>query len=146
MVFHTIYYASHTLNEAKKNYTTTKKELFVMDYMSKQVEIVVLPTNDAQSVVKFLKKSKLCSKWYGPYVITKVFPYGLVDFTKENETTFKVNEHQKMHLPVFVAQKSESMSDEEWDFEYQQFKEGTSLSDHLNEFQGIIDQMSRMGI
>ncbi|RDX95656.1 hypothetical protein CR513_21792, partial [Mucuna pruriens] len=26
------------------------------------------------------------------------------------------------------------------------FKEDTSLSDHLNEFQGIIDQMSRMGI
>ncbi|RDY02055.1 hypothetical protein CR513_14537, partial [Mucuna pruriens] len=26
------------------------------------------------------------------------------------------------------------------------FKEGTSLSDHLNEFQGIIDQMSGMGI
>ncbi|RDX72910.1 hypothetical protein CR513_47549, partial [Mucuna pruriens] len=26
------------------------------------------------------------------------------------------------------------------------FKEGTSLSDHLNEFQGIIDQMLGMGI
>ncbi|RDY02463.1 hypothetical protein CR513_14073, partial [Mucuna pruriens] len=26
------------------------------------------------------------------------------------------------------------------------FKEGTSLSDHLNKFQGILDQMSRMGI
>ncbi|RDY00406.1 hypothetical protein CR513_16427, partial [Mucuna pruriens] len=26
------------------------------------------------------------------------------------------------------------------------FKEGTSLSDHLNEFQGILDQMSTMGI
>ncbi|RDX70641.1 hypothetical protein CR513_50098, partial [Mucuna pruriens] len=26
------------------------------------------------------------------------------------------------------------------------FKEGTSLSDHLNEFQGILDQMSGMGI
>ncbi|RDX80459.1 hypothetical protein CR513_38983, partial [Mucuna pruriens] len=26
------------------------------------------------------------------------------------------------------------------------FKEGTSLSNHLNEFQGIIDQMSGMGI
>ncbi|RDX93850.1 hypothetical protein CR513_23834, partial [Mucuna pruriens] len=86
---------------------------------------------------------------------------------------------KKMHLPIFAAQKPESMSDEEWDFESQQidaktlwekieslyaskcgnnklfllnsivslkFKEGTSLSDHLNEFQGIIDQMSRMGI
>ncbi|RDX90437.1 hypothetical protein CR513_27693, partial [Mucuna pruriens] len=38
------------------------------------------------------------------------------------------------------------MSDEEWDFEHQHFKEGTSLSDHLNKFQEIIDQMSGMGI
>ncbi|RDX84565.1 hypothetical protein CR513_34368, partial [Mucuna pruriens] len=106
---------------------------------------------------------------------------------------------KKMHLPIFAAQKPESMSDEEWDFEHQHvcgfirlfvddnvynhiaseidaktlwekieslyaskcgnnklfllnsivsltFKEGTSLSDHLNEFQGIIDQMSGMGI
>ncbi|RDX93346.1 hypothetical protein CR513_24405, partial [Mucuna pruriens] len=106
---------------------------------------------------------------------------------------------KKMHLLVFAAQKPESMSNEEWDFEHQQvcgfirlfvddnvynhiaseidaktlwekieslyaskcgnnklfllnsivslkLKEGTSLSDHLNEFQGIIDQMSRMGI
>ncbi|RDX99128.1 hypothetical protein CR513_17864, partial [Mucuna pruriens] len=81
---------------------------------------------------------------------------------------------KKMHLPVFAAQKPESMSNEEWDFEHQQvygfirlfvddnvynhitseihartflkFKEGTSLSDHLNEFQGIIDQMSGMDI
>ncbi|RDX86451.1 hypothetical protein CR513_32220, partial [Mucuna pruriens] len=61
-----------------------------------------------------------------------------------------------------------SMSDEEWDFEHQQvcdfiqpfvdnnvynhiaseihFKKDTSLSDHLNEFQRILDQMSRMDI
>ncbi|RDX93749.1 hypothetical protein CR513_23943, partial [Mucuna pruriens] len=53
-----------------------------------------------------------------------------------------------MHLSVFVAQKLESMSDEEWTLSINnlKFKEGTSLSDHLNEFQGIIDQMSRMGI
>ncbi|RDX82111.1 hypothetical protein CR513_37142, partial [Mucuna pruriens] len=53
---------------------------------------------------------------------------------------------KKMHLPVFATQKPKSMFDEEWDFEHQQFKEGTSLLDHLNEFQGIIDQMSGMGI
>jgi len=106
---------------------------------------------------------------------------------------------KKMHLPVFATQKSESMSDEEWDFEHQQvcgfirhfvddnvynhiasethartlwekieslyasksgnnklyllssivslkYTEGTSISDHLNEFQGLLDQMSGMGI
>ncbi|RDX91760.1 hypothetical protein CR513_26204, partial [Mucuna pruriens] len=51
-----------------------------------------------------------------------------------------------MHVHVFAAQKLESMSDEEWDFEHQQFKEDTFLSDHLNEFQGVIDQISGMGI
>ncbi|RDX86401.1 hypothetical protein CR513_32269, partial [Mucuna pruriens] len=51
-----------------------------------------------------------------------------------------------MHLLVFAIQKPKFMSDEEWDFEHQHFKEDTSLSDHLNEFQGILDQMSRMGI
>ncbi|RDY11438.1 hypothetical protein CR513_03883, partial [Mucuna pruriens] len=45
----------------------------------------------------------------------------------------------KMHFPVIATQKPKSMSDEEWDFEHQQFKEGTFLSDHLNEFQGILD-------
>ncbi|RDX60189.1 hypothetical protein CR513_61692, partial [Mucuna pruriens] len=81
---------------------------------------------------------------------------------------------KKMHLLVFIAQKPESMSDEKWDFEHKRvcdfirlfvddnvynhiaseihaktflkFKEGTSLSDHLNEFQGIVDQMSGIGI
>ncbi|RDX98100.1 hypothetical protein CR513_19027, partial [Mucuna pruriens] len=42
--------------------------------------------------------------------------------------------------------KPESMFNEEWDFEHQQFKECTSLSNHLIEFQGIIDLMSGMGI
>ncbi|RDX68494.1 hypothetical protein CR513_52511, partial [Mucuna pruriens] len=37
---------------------------------------------------------------------------------------------KKMHLPIFVAQMPKSIL---------KFKEGTSLSDHLNEFQGIID-------
>ncbi|RDX96684.1 hypothetical protein CR513_20627, partial [Mucuna pruriens] len=52
----------------------------------------------------------------------------------------------KMNLPLFATQKPESMSDEEWDFEHQQFKEDISLLDHLNEFQGIFDQMLGMGI
>ncbi|RDX61441.1 hypothetical protein CR513_60332, partial [Mucuna pruriens] len=44
---------------------------------------------------------------------------------------------KKMHLHVFAAKEPESIL---------KLKEGTSLSDHLNEFQGIIDQMSGMGI
>ncbi|RDY10902.1 hypothetical protein CR513_04501, partial [Mucuna pruriens] len=92
---------------------------------------------------------------------------------------------KKMHLPIFVYQKLESMSDEEWDFKHQQvcgfiwlfvdgnvynhiaseihvmtlwekieslyvstlkFKEDISLLDYLNEFKGILDQISGMGI
>ncbi|RDX97970.1 hypothetical protein CR513_19187, partial [Mucuna pruriens] len=52
---------------------------------------------------------------------------------------------KKMHLPVFAAQKTEFMFDEEW-INSLKFKEGISLSDHLNEFQWIIDQMSGMSI
>ncbi|RDY03419.1 hypothetical protein CR513_12998, partial [Mucuna pruriens] len=38
---------------------------------------------------------KLCSKWYGPFVITNFFPYGVVEFKDENtNSTFQVNGHQ----------------------------------------------------
>ncbi|RDX90379.1 hypothetical protein CR513_27759, partial [Mucuna pruriens] len=76
---------------------------------------------------------------------------------------------KKMHLPVFVAQKPESIEIhartlwEKIESLYAskcrnnklfllnsimslKFKEGASLSDHLNEFQGIIDQMLGMDI
>ncbi|RDY09478.1 hypothetical protein CR513_06144, partial [Mucuna pruriens] len=33
-----------------------------------------------------------------------------------------------------------------WENIFNQFKEDTSLLDHLNKFQGILDQMSRMDI
>ncbi|RDX88341.1 hypothetical protein CR513_30083, partial [Mucuna pruriens] len=50
----------------------------------------------------------------------------------------------KMHLPIFATKKPKSMSNEEWNFEHQQ--KGASLSNHLNEFQGILDQMSKVDI
>jgi len=106
---------------------------------------------------------------------------------------------KKLHLLVFVAQKLDSMSIEEWGFEHQhvcrfiqqyvednvynhianetnartlwekieslytsksgnnklyllnclmnlRYKENSSISDHLNRFQGLLDQLSRMGI
>nr|KYP52740.1 Retrovirus-related Pol polyprotein from transposon TNT 1-94 [Cajanus cajan] len=73
---------------------------------------------------------------------------------------------KKMHLPIFTTQKPDFMSDEDWDFEHQQvcgfirnnklyllnclmnlrYKESSSISDHLNEFQGLLDQLSEMGI
>nr|KYP45754.1 Retrovirus-related Pol polyprotein from transposon TNT 1-94 [Cajanus cajan] len=106
---------------------------------------------------------------------------------------------KKMYLFVFTTQKSDSMSEEDWDFEHQQvcdfiqqfvednvynhianephartlwekieslyasksgnnklyllncrmnlrYWESSSISDHLNEFQGLLDQLSGMGI
>ncbi|RDY13324.1 hypothetical protein CR513_01795, partial [Mucuna pruriens] len=39
--------------------------------------------------------SKLCSKWDGPFVITNVFPYGVVQLRDEHtNNTFQVIGHQ----------------------------------------------------
>ncbi|RDX70122.1 hypothetical protein CR513_50667, partial [Mucuna pruriens] len=38
---------------------------------------------------------KLCSKWDGPFVVTNIFPYGVVEVRDDaNNHTFKVNGHQ----------------------------------------------------
>ena len=34
---------------------------------------------------------KLKSRWFGPFVITQVFPYGSVELTHSEKGTFKVN-------------------------------------------------------
>ena len=34
---------------------------------------------------------KLRSRWYGPFIVTKVFPYGTVEVTNDENETFKVN-------------------------------------------------------
>ncbi|RDX98274.1 hypothetical protein CR513_18818, partial [Mucuna pruriens] len=40
-------------------------------------------------------KGKLCSKWDGPFIITHVFSYGVVELKDENtNSAFQVNEHQ----------------------------------------------------
>ena len=106
---------------------------------------------------------------------------------------------KKMHLPVFGSNNSQSLNDEEWEFEHLQvcgyirklvennvrnhivnethakslwdkletlyasktgnnkffllkqlmnirYKEGTPISDHINDFQGVLDQLSRMSV
>ena len=34
---------------------------------------------------------KLKSRWFGPFTITKIFPYGAVEVTHPEKGTFKVN-------------------------------------------------------
>ncbi|RDX74594.1 hypothetical protein CR513_45650, partial [Mucuna pruriens] len=42
---------------------------------------------------------KLRSRWDGPFVVTNVFPYGVVEVRDEaNNKTFQVNEHQLKHF------------------------------------------------
>ncbi|GJT44886.1 reverse transcriptase domain-containing protein [Tanacetum coccineum] len=57
--FQPIHYASKTMTEAETNYTTTKKEMLVVE--------AKLPTNDARVVVKFLKS--LFSRFGAPRAI-----------------------------------------------------------------------------
>ncbi|GKD13551.1 reverse transcriptase domain-containing protein [Tanacetum coccineum] len=37
---------------------------------------------------------KLRTRWYGPYTVSKVYPYGTVEVLGENGTRFKVNGHR----------------------------------------------------
>ncbi|RDX88509.1 hypothetical protein CR513_29888, partial [Mucuna pruriens] len=58
--------------------------------------------------------SKLCSKWDGPFVITHVFPCGVVELKDENtNNTFQVNGHQIKLFhegPASTMAKMESIS------------------------------------
>nr|GEY66059.1 reverse transcriptase domain-containing protein [Tanacetum cinerariifolium] len=40
---------------------------------------------------------KLKSRWNGPFIITKVFPYGIVELSSANGPNFKVNGHRIKH-------------------------------------------------
>ncbi|XP_031105222.1 uncharacterized protein LOC116010096 [Ipomoea triloba] len=41
-----------------------------------------------------LFRGKLKSRWTGPYIVTKVFPYGTLEIMHPEKETFKVNGHQ----------------------------------------------------
>nr|GFA39516.1 reverse transcriptase domain-containing protein [Tanacetum cinerariifolium] len=86
--------------------------LVLVDYLSKWVEAKALPTNDARVVCKFFKslfvrfgspraiishRGKLKTRWSGPFIITKVFPYGTVELSQANGHNFKVNGHRVKH-------------------------------------------------
>ena len=41
--------------------------------------------------------SKLKSRWYGPFTVKQVHPYGIVEISKDIEESFKVNGHHLKH-------------------------------------------------
>ncbi|GJV88446.1 reverse transcriptase domain-containing protein [Tanacetum coccineum] len=45
-----------------------------------------------------LFSGKLKSRWYGPYTISKVFPYGTVEVCGKNGVNFKVNGHRLKNI------------------------------------------------
>nr|GFB42777.1 reverse transcriptase domain-containing protein [Tanacetum cinerariifolium] len=76
--------------------------LVTVDYLSKWVEAKALPTNDAQVVVKFLKSlfsrfGKLKSRWFGPFTIAEIYPYGTAKLIHPDGCNFKVNCHRLKH-------------------------------------------------
>ncbi|GJT82223.1 reverse transcriptase domain-containing protein [Tanacetum coccineum] len=93
--------------------------LVAIDYVSKWVEAEALPTNDARTkqwhdaritdkefkegkdVLVFNSRlklflGKLTTRWYGPYSVTKVFPYGTVEVCGKDGIRFKVNRHRSL--------------------------------------------------
>nr|GEZ52051.1 reverse transcriptase domain-containing protein [Tanacetum cinerariifolium] len=40
---------------------------------------------------------KLKTRWFGPFTITQVFPYGTIEFSQPNGPNFKVNGHRVKH-------------------------------------------------
>ena len=44
----------------------------------------------------FLRKLKY--KWIGPYLVTKLFPYGSLEFETKECVRFKVNEQRIKHI------------------------------------------------
>ncbi|PWA46910.1 hypothetical protein CTI12_AA503440 [Artemisia annua] len=46
------------------------------------------------SLLLRLFPGKLRSRWYGPYTVTEVFPYGTIEVIDDQEQRFKVNGHR----------------------------------------------------
>jgi hypothetical protein len=49
---------------------------------------------------------KLRSRWFGPYTVTQVFPYGALEVSQEDGTTFKVNGQRAKHYEEGLLQVS----------------------------------------
>lgn len=85
------YESSHIYKERTKKWYDKKlmrREFHIGDY--------VLLFNSRLK----LFPGKLRPRWYGPFRVTKVFPYGLVEVTSEVSGLFKVNGR---HLKQYVT-------------------------------------------
>ena len=47
---------------------------------------------------------KLRSRWYGPFTVAKVFPYGTLELAKGDGSTFKINGHRVKHYEEDLLQ------------------------------------------
>ena len=78
---------------------------------------------------------KLRSRWTGPYVISKVFPYGAVELFDREGKTFKVNgQRLKHYIEVERVDEGEERDDEgEEKFFVEDPKEGGKEEGHNSE-------------
>ncbi|XP_048618623.1 uncharacterized protein LOC125589950 [Brassica napus] len=95
---------------------TNKYILVAVDYVSKWVEAIASPTNDAKVVLKMFKSiifprlklfpGKLKSRWSGPFKVKEVKPYGAIVLWSSDGREFTINGQR---AKLYLGTKSEDL-------------------------------------
>nr|GEZ16794.1 reverse transcriptase domain-containing protein [Tanacetum cinerariifolium] len=102
--FRPIHYASKTITEEESNYTTTEKEMLVVEKTKRLRDSKIKDRvfNIGDRVLLFNSRlkiffGKLKSGWSGPFTISQVYPYGTIELSQPDGPNFKVNGHRLKH-------------------------------------------------
>nr|GEX97730.1 reverse transcriptase domain-containing protein [Tanacetum cinerariifolium] len=102
--FRPIHYANKTMNQAEANYTTTEKEMLAIQVAQKKFK-KAFENADSSSRVELIPSKiklkifsgKLKSRWFSPFTISEIYPYGTAKLIHPDGCNFKVNCHRLKH-------------------------------------------------